>query len=117
MTARSLAYPLAPALMLIATAALCAPPALAAPDAPRLLIQDHRFQPVELHVPAHQPVLLQVENRDDTVEEFESYDLDREQRVRPGEIATVRLAPLPPGRYPFFGDFHRKTAQGVLVVD
>jgi hypothetical protein len=28
----------------------------------------------------------------------------------------VFIGPLEAGRYPFFGDFHQETAQGVLVV-
>jgi len=28
----------------------------------------------------------------------------------------VILGPLDAGRYPFFGDFHQETAQGVVVV-
>ena len=88
-----------------------------AASAPRLLIQGHQFTPAELHVPSGRKLVLEVENRDNSVEEFESYDLDREQRVQPGEVARVNLGPLAPGRYPFFGDFHRKSAQGVLVVD
>ena len=29
---------------------------------------------------------------------------------------TVLLGPLKPGKYPFFGEFHMKTAQGVLIA-
>ncbi len=92
-------------------------PAFADPATVHLIIRDHHFQPEELHVPSGQALLIEVENRDPAVEEFESYDLDREQRVQPGEVLKVRLDALAKGRYPFFGDFHRKTAQGVLVVD
>ena len=82
-----------------------------------LTIHEHRFQPEELHAPAGKVLVLEIENRDSAVEEFESYDLDREQRVKPGETGRVNLGVLAKGRYPFFGDYHRKTAQGVLVVD
>jgi hypothetical protein len=104
-------------LALALSAAACQIQAADAPSTPRLIIHEHRFEPVEIHVRAGQALVLQVENRDGGVEEFESYDLDREQRVRPGEVGMVRLGPLAPGRYPFFGDFHRNTAQGVLVAD
>lgn len=34
-------------------------------------------------------------------------------------VATARIfvGPLKPGRYPFFGEFHEKTAQGVLIAE
>lgn len=92
-------------------------PVLASDATVHLVIQEHHFQPEELHAPADRPLVIEVENRDSTTEEFESYELDREQRVKGGETGAVRLGALSRGRYPFFGDFHRKTAQGVLVVE
>jgi len=29
----------------------------------------------------------------------------------------VRLRPLSPGRYPFMGEYHSQTAQGVVVAE
>jgi len=83
----------------------------------KISIQDHRFSPTELHAPAGKPLSIAVTNNDDSTEEFESYDFDREQRIKGKETGIVKLGPMKPGRYPFFGDFHRKTAQGVLVVE
>jgi len=83
----------------------------------KLSIQDHLFSPTELHAPSGKPLAISITNYDDSTEEFESYDFDREQRIKAKETSIVKLGPLKPGRYPFFGDFHRKTAQGVLVVD
>jgi plastocyanin len=83
----------------------------------RITIQDHRFSPTELHAPAGKALAIAVTNSDDSTEEFESYDFDREQRIKAKETGTIKLGPMKPGRYPFFGDFHRKTAQGVLVVE
>jgi plastocyanin len=83
----------------------------------KITIQDHRFSPTELHAPAGKPLAIAVTNNDDSTEEFESYDFDREQRIKAKETGTIKLGPMKPGRYPFFGDFHRKTAQGVLVVE
>jgi hypothetical protein len=34
-----------------------------------------------------------------------------------GAYGTVRLRPLGPGRYPFMGEFHSDTAQGVVVSE
>jgi len=37
--------------------------------------------------------------------------------VTGGGRIRVRLPPLAPGRYPFFGDFHPDTAQGAVIAD
>jgi plastocyanin len=81
-----------------------------------LVIRDHKFQPAEVSVPAGKKVKLVVENQDDTAEEFESYELNREKVVPPKGRITLYVGPLKPGRYPFFGDFHKDTAQGVLIA-
>ncbi len=86
------------------------------PPAFQLVISEHRFEPAELEIPAGVKVRLVIENRDDTPEEFESYELNREKIVPGKGTITVFVGPLKPGRYPFFGEFHEKTAQGVLVV-
>ena len=82
----------------------------------RLVIREHKFEPTELTVPAGQKIKLLVENQDATPEEFESNELNREKVVTGKGTITVFLGPLDAGRYPFFGDFHQETAQGVLVV-
>lgn len=81
-----------------------------------LVINQHKFEPVELSVPAGQKIKLLIENQDATPEEFESNELNREKIVVGKGTITVFLGPLDAGRYPFFGDFHQETAQGVLVV-
>jgi len=83
----------------------------------RLVIKDHQFVPAELKVPANKKVKLTIENQDATAEEFESYELNREKVVPPKSQATVFVGPLKPGRYPFFGDFHKETAKGVLIAE
>ena len=82
----------------------------------RLVIKDHRFQPVELTVPAGKKIKLLVENRDATPEEFESHDLNREKMIAGQSTATIFVGPLAAGRYRFYGEFNEKTAQGVIVV-
>ena len=81
-----------------------------------LTIREHKFEPAELTVPAGQKIKLLVENQDATPEEFESNELNREKIVVGKGTITVFLGPLDAGRYPFFGDFHQETAQGVLVA-
>ena len=95
---------------------LAAAPVLAADDDIRLVIQDHRFQPTEVVVPAGKKVKLVVENRDATPEEFESKLLNREKIIAGKSTATIMIGPLKPGRYPFVGEYNEKTAQGVIVA-
>lgn len=82
-----------------------------------LIIREHRFEPAELRVPAGQKVKLVVHNQDNTPEEFESHELNREKVIAPGAKATIFVGPLKSGRYPFYGEFNAKTAQGVLIAE
>ncbi|TMH36446.1 MAG: cupredoxin domain-containing protein [Betaproteobacteria bacterium] len=82
----------------------------------RLVIRDHKFEPTEMTLPAGKKVKLIIENKDATAEEFESYELNREKVVPAKGQVALFIGPLKPGRYPFFGDFHKDTAKGVLIV-
>lgn len=82
-----------------------------------LVIKDHRFAPTELKIPAGQKVKLIVHNQDSTPEEFESHELNREKVIAGGAKATIYVGPLKPGRYPFFGEFNEKTAQGAIIAE
>jgi plastocyanin len=104
------------AVMLAFVCSLTALPASAADDEIKLVIQDHKFQPPEVVVPAGKKVKLIVENRDPTPEEFESHALNREKVIAGKSTATIFIGPLKPGRYPFVGEYNEKTAQGVIVV-
>ena len=81
-----------------------------------LIIKEHRFTPAELQVPAGQKVRLLVKNEDSTPEEFESTELHREKVVPPGQEIVIIVGPLDAGTYPFFGDFHKESAQGKLIA-
>ena len=82
-----------------------------------LIIQDHRFTPTELRVPAGKKIRLVIENRDATSEEFESKSLGREKLIAGKSKATVTIGPLKPGSYSFIGEFHEATARGVVIVE
>lgn len=82
-----------------------------------LEIRDHLFFPTRLSIPRDQKVKLIVINRDETPEEFESYELNREKVIMGKRQAILFVGPLPPGEYPFFGEFHPKTALGTIVVE
>jgi heme/copper-type cytochrome/quinol oxidase subunit 2 len=108
-------------IMLGLTGLLCtrvAPSARAdEPPTIQVTIKDHRFSPAEIHVPSGKPAILRITNADDTVEEFDSAALQIEKVIVGGHYATVRLRPLAPGRFPFMGEYHAATAQGVVVSD
>jgi hypothetical protein len=80
-----------------------------------LAVRNHRFEPVEIHVPANRPVALTVRNLDGADIEFESVSLRVERVIPAGSQGTINLRPLQPGRYTFFDDFHPQT-RGTLVV-
>lgn len=108
---------LQPAAHTLATVAMfCVTTAMAADGEYALAIQDHRFQPAELVIPAGKKIKLLVENRDATPEEFESHDLNREKIIAGKSTATIFIGPLTPGRYRFYGEYNEKTAQGVIVA-
>jgi plastocyanin len=82
----------------------------------KLVIENHKFAPDRIEVPAGKKVKLLIENRDATPEEFESETL-KVEKVIPGKSnATVFAGPLKPGEYKFVGEFNPKTAQGVIVA-
>jgi hypothetical protein len=95
---------------------LACPPLAAQPPTYDIRIRDHLFEPAELTIPANTKVRLAVHNLDPTPEEFESWEMNREKVILGGQTATIFVGPLPPGEYPFFGEFNPKTAQGRLVV-
>lgn len=81
-----------------------------------ITIRNHLFEPAELTLPADTKVRLVVHNLDPTPEEFESWELNREKVILGNDSAVIFVGPLPVGDYPFFGEFHPKTAQGRLLI-
>lgn len=93
-------------------------PLSAAETAPiELTLKDHRFDPAEIHVKAGQPAVINLHNQDPTAEEFDSDALGVEKVIAGGRSGLVRLHPLAPGRYPFMGEYHSDTAQGVVIAE
>ena len=105
--------------LLFALAVLLCLPFAAQADASEitLIIKNHVFTPTEVKVPAGKKIKLIVDNQDDTAEEFESHELNREKVIAPKSKANIYIGPLPPGRYPFFGEFNEKTARGVVIAE
>ena len=98
-------------------AMIAMPAAHAAPPNFEITIRDHRFEPAQIRIPANIKVKLAIKNLDPSPEEFESYELNREKVIAGNSTGFVFVGPLSPGRYPFFGDFNPKSAQGQLVAD
>lgn len=96
--------------------AMLAPFAARADGPIAVTLKDHKFTPTEIHVKANAMALLSVTNEDATVEEFDSDALKVEKIIPANSNGIVRLRPLAPGRYPFEGEYHADTAQGVVVA-
>lgn len=81
-----------------------------------LTVENGRFTPETLNIPAGQRFKIVVTNKGPGAEEFESLELKKETVLAPGVTRAVVFAPLKPGVYKFFGEFHPDTAKGQIVV-
>lgn len=81
-----------------------------------LAIQNGRFYPETLEVKAGERFKIIITNKGPGAEEFESTELRKEKVLAPGVTSFLVFAPLKPGSYRFFGEFHPDTAQGRIVV-
>ena len=99
-------------LVLVAAAAS----SVAAEDRTIILrVEEAGFAPAELEAPTGGRIRLEVTNGTGAAIEFESFELNRERVIQPGQTAAVYLSGLSAGRYEFFDDFHQ-SRRGVLVV-
>jgi Cupredoxin-like domain len=100
----------------VADAFLLAAPALA--DAPIIVhLKNHKFSPATIKVKANQPAMIILFNDDDGADEFDSSSLKIERVVPGHNKGNIRLRALAPGKYPFMGEFHAATAQGVVIAE
>ncbi len=106
-------------ILLLAAAFAFVPASVRADDAfpLGLTLKDHVFDPPELKAPAGKDIAIMLKNEDDSFEEFDSDSLRTEKIVTAKGKVTIKLKPLAAGRYPFRGEFHDATAQGVLIVE
>ena len=79
-------------------------------------IKNHLFHPAEIVIPAQTKVKLIIHNKDQTTEEFESYELNREKIILGNRKGIVFIGPLEPGEYPYFGEFYPETALGKIIA-
>ena len=103
-------------MLLLLWAAATAHAETPAPPTVELRLENHLFEPSEIHIPAEAKVRLLVHNLDSTPEEFASWDLNRKKIILGNRSATVFIGPLAPGTYRFFGEFNPKTALGRLIA-
>jgi plastocyanin len=89
----------------------------AKPPVVEVIIRNHLFYPSTVTIPANTKIKLLVVNEDATAEEFESYELNREKVIAGKQKAVIFIGPLRAGSYPFFGEFHPNTAQGMVVAE
>ena len=82
----------------------------------KLVARDGKWFPEVLAVPANTRFRLEITNQNAGPEEFESKELHKELVLAPGVTRVLVFAPMKPGTYPFFGEFHPQTARGRIVV-
>jgi hypothetical protein len=82
----------------------------------QLLMKDGRLYPETLEVPANTRFRLQVKNEGPGAAEFESLELRKELVLAPGVTRATVFAPMKPGVYKFFDDFHPETGQGKIIA-
>ena len=95
-----------------AAAAVAADPA----DIP-IVIEKNRFQPDVIKVKAGAPFVLVITNKDKGPEEFESHDLRIEKVIPAGKTIRLKMPSLKAGSYRFVGEYHEKTAKGLIIAE
>lgn len=82
----------------------------------QLIAKNGRFYPETIEAPAGKKFRIAIRNEGPGPEEFESIELRKETVLAPGVTRTLVFAPMKPGTYKFFGEFHLDTANGQIVV-
>lgn len=105
-----------PNLARLALLLLALPVAAQADQLVTLVIQNHTFSPSTFEVPAGERFRIQLTSHDESVDEFESYDMKFEKIIVSGNTITVFAGPLHPGTYTFFDDYHPDQAKGTVTA-
>ena len=100
--------------LLLAFSLLTAP--ALADDAITVHLKGHKFYPATINVKANQPSMIILFNDDDSADEFDSSSLKIEKVVPGHQKGNIRVRPLAPGKYPFMGEYHAATAQGMVIA-
>ena len=81
-----------------------------------VILKEHLFYPAEMTIPANKKIKLVIDNQDDSIEEFDSFSLNREKVLFPKRKSVIYIGPLSPGLYAFFGEYHPNSARGMVIV-
>lgn len=81
----------------------------------KLEMKDGVLNPARIEVPAGKRIKIEIRNTGTSAVEFESIQLRKEKVLAPGAQSFIVIAPLSPGEYKFFDDFHL-SAKGVIVA-
>ncbi|MBD2810912.1 cupredoxin domain-containing protein [Xenorhabdus sp. Vera] len=76
-----------------------------------------KITPQVLEVPAKTPIRIKIRNTGTEPVEFESTQLRKEKVLAPGASSVVVIAPLKPGKYTFFDDFHLSHPAGEIIAN
>lgn len=87
-----------------------------AQDGQEIRFENHKFTPQTLSVPCGQKLIIRVVNASQETIEFESFKLNREKVVTPGQTISVHLPELSAGAYDFYDDFHQDVPEGSIVA-
>jgi hypothetical protein len=101
---------------ILLAAALYAGPAQAELPTYTVVAKDGRLTPVTLAVPAGVRFKIVIRNEGREPIEFESLQLRKEKVLAPGAQSFVVIAPLKPGKYDYFDEFHPDTSKGRIVA-
>ena len=82
-----------------------------------ITLKNHHFTPAEIHVPTGKPFLVVVTNDNGASDEFEMLLPPVERVIQPGQQGVVRIRPLGPGRFPFFGESDPDSEQGAFISE
>ena len=104
-------------LALLIASPLAVSGAARAADGIEVHLKGHKFYPSTIKVKANQPSVIILYNDDDTADEFDSPARKVEKVVGGHSKGTIRLRALPPGKYPFMGEYHSDTAQGFVIAE
>jgi hypothetical protein len=103
-------------MMAAATIAIACVGSALAQDDQEIRFENHKFTPQTLSVPRGQKLTIKLVNASQETIEFESFKLNREKVVSPGQTITVHLPELSAGAYDFYDDFHQDVPQGSIVA-
>ncbi|HQS58778.1 MAG: iron transporter [Gallionellales bacterium 35-53-114] len=78
--------------------------------------RDGKLIPDTLNIPAGVRFKIVLRNEGRDAIEFESLQLRKEKVLSPGAESFVVIAPLKPGEYDFFDEFHPDTGRGRIIV-